>query len=296
MKRLLLAVSVLVLITGASATTFSQEEVEVDLSNNNVNAFIHVEELTTSSFNYFTEYRISDFNARIDGEPTDCQVETQPLQSDIKCEVPENTTAFDIEMNFTASELTQEDPDRKSFQYSYNIIRPTNNFTLRVLLPEGTGLADSGNISAPVSPQDADITTNGQRIIVEWNRNPRTGDRLSFQILYDTYTAEGFDTTYLIFAAIAGALLVTVAYILYRRTDRQNVESIYEDLTEDQIKVVEILRENEGEMLQKDLVESMEYSKAKVSGLVSELVEKEVLTKEKEGRSNKLMIVKNYRV
>ena len=56
-----------------------------------------------------------------------------------------------------------------------------------------------------------------------------------------------------------------------------------------------MLKNSEGEMLQKDIVEQTDYSKAKISGVVKTLVEQEIVTKEKEGRSNKVSLKKEYR-
>jgi uncharacterized membrane protein len=94
---------------------------------------------------------------------------------------------------------------------------------------------------------------------------------------------------------VAAAVLVLVLiYFIYRRKNVVNSTSILEELGEDERLVVEMLRDAEGEMLQKDIVADSEYSKAKISGVVSTLVDEEIVTKEKEGRSNKVSLREKF--
>jgi uncharacterized membrane protein len=59
--------------------------------------------------------------------------------------------------------------------------------------------------------------------------------------------------------------------------------------------VLDTVRENDNSMLQKDIVDESEYSKAKISSVISELEEKGIVKKSKEGRSNKISISRKYR-
>jgi len=120
------------------------------------------------------------------------------------------------------------------------------------------------------------------------------GEAVNFQIAYDKISAP-INLHQGIALALTAAIASLAGYFAYRRFNRENIENIYEELESDEIEVLEILRENDGSMLQKDVVEELDYSKAKVSGTVSELVDKDVLIKEKEGRSNMLSIYKGYR-
>ena len=89
-------------------------------------------------------------------------------------------------------------------------------------------------------------------------------------------------------------VLLGVSYLVWIRKTRDDISETYEDLSQDEIEVIEILLENDGQLLQKDVVNESSYSKAKISGLVSSLVDKEIITKQKEGRSNELKISKKY--
>lgn len=294
MRKLLLAASMLLLISTAAATTISKEKVTVDLASSEVTVEMHIAELTSSKFSYFTSYRISDFNAYSGDEKLDCEVQRTSIESQVSCDVPRHEN-LDIKMNYTASGLVNDEQTHNVFQYTQNFIRPTKNYTLRTILPEGSVLLDGENVSTPVvSPQNAEVGSNGRRITVEWRIDPQLGDSMAFRILYEELSPR-FKYAEIGLSLVLLILLSIIGYLGYIRLSRENIENVYSELSDDEIDVVELLRENDGSILQKDLVESLDYSKAKVSGIVSELVEKEVLLKEKEGRSNNLVISKKYR-
>lgn len=294
MRKLLLAVSILLLTSSAAATTITNEEITVDLTSSEVKVDMHVEELTSSQFTYYTSYDIDNFQASSNGEEIDCEIERNFVDSRIVCDVPQKQN-FDIQMNYTASGLVTEEEQKNIFQYTQNIIRPTHNYTLRVILPEGAVLMDNENISTSVIPPDGQVGSNGRRITVEWNRQPQLGQSMAFRTIYEDLSPRSRYSEVGLLAAIA-VLLSIFGYVGYVRLFRESIENVYEELSEDEIEAIETIRENDGSMLQKDLVESLDYSKAKISGIVSGLVEKEVVTKEKQGRSNKLVVSKKYRV
>lgn len=294
MKKLLLAASILFLISGAAATTVSHKAVTVDLTTSEVNVDMHIEELTPSKFTYFTSYNIENFHANLDGEELECDVEKTVVESKVSCEVPRNQN-LDIEMNYTASGLiTERENNKKIFEYTQNFIRPTRNYTLTAILPEGAVLLDNENISNSIVPSDGEVGSNGRRITVEWSRQPEIGQSMAFRTIYEDLSPR-FQYTELGLIAVLIALISIIGYLAYLRISRENVEKMYDELSDDQVEAIEELRANSGSMLQKDLVESLDYSKAKVSGIVSELVDKGIVAKEKQGRSNKLVISKKYR-
>ncbi|MFB6144467.1 MAG: helix-turn-helix transcriptional regulator, partial [Candidatus Nanohaloarchaea archaeon] len=173
--------------------------------------------------------------------------------------------------------------------------RPTKKYRLRVVLPKGAGLLDDRNItSSVISPPGATTGSNGRRIFVEWEKTPDLGETITFQVVYQSFSTR-ISPLQAAVLAVTAALIALGGYFGYRRLQMEDIENVYDELEHDEIEVLDLLQENEGSMLQKDVVDQMDYSKAKVSGIVSGLVDKEVVRKEKEGRSNRLAIAKNYR-
>lgn len=281
------------MVSAAAATTISEEEVTIDLSSNTVEVKMEVEDLTTNSFNYQTKYPVSNLRGFFNGEEASCTVDNLPLGSNINCET-------DLKENFTArleystqGLVTREGNNIQRFNYNQSIYRPVRNYTLRVLLPEGTGLADQSNeTEQTVLPEGADIDNlNGRRFVVEWNTNPELGE-VSFQILFEGL--ESRNSLNFLPIVLGGIILSLIAIGVYRRKNLVNASSIIEELENDQKMVVEMLRDNNGEMLQKDIVDESDYSKAKISGVVKELEDRNIISKEKEGRSNKVVLKNKF--
>lgn len=278
---------VVLLASSAGATSIRSEEVVIDLSDNSVTIESDIERITTSSYSYVTSVPVTDVEGTMNGEPIDCTSSEFQIGSDIRCEAPEKENVT-VTLDFTATNLVEARNGYSLFQYSHSVYRPTDNYMLKVTLPEDSDIADSSNRSEEtVIPSGASIDSSGPRTSITWSMEPRIGQVLSFQTIYEENSEEdGADFPMsIVFLVLVACLLA--AYII---TQGEEVEKI--ELESDEQEVVDILRENGGEMLQKDVVSESEYSKAKISGVVSSLVDKDVLSKEKEGRSNKLVLKK----
>lgn len=294
MKKLLLAVFILAMSVQVAATTIGEESIVVDLEDSSVRKQIHVQELTSSTLTVFTPAEIRELDVTVDGEPVQCNVFEGAFESRIECDISKETD-FSVQLNFTAGNLVKGQNNRNTFSYSRNFIRPTEKFNLKVILPEGSGIVDGRNTSSPsVSPSTDNIGSNGRRITVEWSDDPTIGESQSYSIVYEQLSNQN-NIFKLGFAAAAFILIIGGAFFGYNLLRKEELENIYDDLEEDKIEVLDLLAENEGEMLQKDVVDSLDYSKAKISSTVSDLVDEEIVSKEKEGRSNKLKLAKKYK-
>ncbi len=300
--RKLLILAVLVLLTAASsATSIESENIFIEVADDRVDAEIQVEELSSDQFAYITTSEVSSVNASIAGQLSECTIRSVALGSEIRCETDE-TENFTVDMTYTVAEgFVEESGSERIFRHQHPVFRPTEQYNLEVVLPEGTALAQEENMSQVVSPLGGSIdTTNGRQISVSWEKQPSLGETLNFYIIYEDFKpGESPDPNNIreivifILALIAVGLL---AYIFRRRIERESISKALEDLEEEEMEVMELLIENDGEFLQKDVVDELDYSKAKVSGIVSGLVEEGYVKKTKEGRSNKLVIPKKYSV
>lgn len=294
MRRLLLALSLLLVVQIAGATTIGSENVTVDLVDRTARVDIKVNELTQSKFSYITSYRVNDVEAVSNGTRLACNVRHLEIGSEIKCDPPSREN-FSLTVRFETSGLVSQAGQNRIFRYSQSVYRPTENYRLKVVLPEGYGVLRGENVStAVINPAGATVGSNGRRIFVLWEVEPELGETLQFKLIYERFSDVRNYARYLAPAFLAGVAALLL-YISYRRFNREDVESLYEELSADEVEVLELLRENGGEMLQKDVVSETDYSKAKISSIVSGLVEEEIVSKKKEGRSNKLAISRNFR-
>lgn len=294
MRKVLAATFVLLLVGTAAATTVEDEDVEIDLSSSEVHVEMVISDLTSNRFTYLTTQPVRNVEVRMDGNTAECSVEERTIGSEITCERPEKDN-FRVEMDFQTSELVESRQNVQIFRYRQSFYRPTKNYSLKVMLPKSSGILDGKNTSIPVvSPSDAEIGSDGRRIFVKWETSPTLGESTEFQVAFEEFSSP-FQPLQILGIAALAIVLAFLAYLGYIRWNQESIENVYEELSEDQIEVLELLLENEGEMLQKDVVKSLDYSKSKISGIVSGLVEKEIVVKEKEGRSNKLSISRHYR-
>jgi uncharacterized membrane protein len=299
-RTVLLVFTAVILAGGVSATTITSEEVTIDLEDSKVSAEVEVEELTSSNFIYTTNTDVSDLNASMDGRELECLTEDTPLGSQVECEVDRERN-FTVSMEFRSEDLVTDQGATKVFNFQQLVLRPTESYSLEVVLPRGAALEDRENSTQQViSPLDYETMSNGRRISVQWDMQPQLGETLSFYILYHDFNTappdSGSEAAVLKVLGILAGLVTAIAaiFVLHRRMSREEISSIYSDLSEDEKEVIDLIRENDGEYLQKDLVDDLDYSKAKISDIVSGLVESEVIEKSKEGRSNKLSISKKY--
>ncbi|MFB6181165.1 MAG: hypothetical protein ABEJ93_04780 [Candidatus Nanohalobium sp.] len=292
MKKTALLV-LLAAFTGlASATTITSHNNTIDLEKGQINASIQVEDMSSSVFYYTTSYPVQNLEASINGRPAECNVEPLPPGSYITCET--DLRSFKAHLSFNTEGLTTERNGINIFRYTKNIQRPTENYSLKVFLPQGSGLLGNSNVSMPIlKPDTAVIDTDGRRIFVEWSEKPGLG-QISFQALYSQPDSrkEGLPLVAILVPVLLLALGISVS-LAWRA--REDLDEVYEEVSEDEEEVLDMVRDNEFSMLQKDIVDQSEYSKAKISSVVSNLEEKGVIKKKKEGRSNKVTIPRKYR-
>lgn len=294
MRKFILAVFFVLFVSTAASTTIQHENVTVDLRESSVSADIQVEDLTSSSFSYITSYPVGDVDVEIAGSEVPCEVQSLQVGSDISCETSLRKN-FTVSMDFKGEGFVTENPGFSTFNYQHSVYRPTDHYQLMVILPEGTGvLRESNSSSTVVSPQDHDKgTLSGRTFFVKWDANPQLGETLTFEASYETLS-EQQDYSGILLGAIGTLIAISLCYLGWRMYIQEPIESVYGEIDEDEKDVLELIQQNDGQMLQKDIVKESDYSKAKISGVVKGLVEKGVLKKEKEGRSNRLKIPKKY--
>lgn len=297
-KIIFLAVITLVLASTASANSIIEEDVRIDVAESQIDARIEVAEITANAFTYITTTEVNDVQASIDGEPVECTTRAVALGSEIRCDTNKSEN-FTVEMSYSTELDIEEQINQRIFRHQHPIYRPTDKYSLEVLLPEGTALAQGENISQIISPLEADIeTVDGRQISITWSKNPSLGETMTFYIIYEDFKpSEGpapINLTEILLLLTGLAVIGFSGWYLRRRFNSEKIKLPLPDLDEEEQEVLEILMDNDGEYLQKDVVNELDYSKAKVSGIVSDLVEKEILEKTKDGRSNKLVIPKKY--
>lgn len=297
MRKLLLLLFASLLVSSASATTIASHNVTVDLASSTMNSSIEVHDMTASAFYYTSSFPVTgDLVAYANGDPVECEREPLPPGTYITCDVKEKD--FLLKMSYHTEGLITQREGVNIFRYTQGIQRPTERYRLKVLLPPGSGLAKGSNVSLPViRPESGESGTDGRRIHVEWSLSPSLGQQ-SFQTIYRDNGGVADDSGFgggLLWLLPVVTISLLGAAVYFIMISREDLDSAYEDLSEDEAEVLDMVRDNGNSMLQKDIVDRSEYSKAKISGVISKLEEEGIVKKSKEGRSNKISISRKYR-
>jgi len=297
MKKILILTAILLALTGLStATNIEEENIVVDLEDNTVEAEIHFNDLTSSTFTYMTNHPVEDYEVYIESERVECEFQEMSLGGEIQC--PTDVTGeFTVDLEYKTSGLVDSQNGVSIFRYSQSIYRPISEYNFKVILPQGAGIVDEENLSTPViSPENGEVGSEGRRIHVEWTENPSLGDTVSFEV-----THENLSTEFRWLVVIATLIVLSAGFVrFYRKRDTENKDDAevnsdkLEELTEDEKLVLDLV-DIEGGMLQKDIVDKSDYSKAKISGVVSGLEDKEFIEKEAEGRSNRITVKEEFK-
>lgn len=176
---------------------------------------------------------------------------------------------------------------KKDFVYMKELVYPNvKNLIFRIKLPPAYGI-NSEDISA-IIPEPTYLQSDGKRIIVLWEmKSPSTPTM--FKIKYNSLvTDNGFDTSILVPLAIVLIMLISVGILLvYRSSKNRNVEVKIPPslLSEDEMTICEIIRNEGGKIKQKKLSSITGFSKAKITKILSNLEKKELIEREPIGRT-----------
>ncbi len=283
--------------SGLSTAFITEENVTVDLQDNSVDLNVKVDGMSSDTFSYITDYPVEEIkSAKVNEETVDCDMQDLPPGTSISCPVGDKES-FEIEMSLTGSELVGQRDDVNIFRYNHNIYRSTDFYQLEVKLPERSSLADENIVNETlIYPEHGELRSDGSRHIISWSQEPDGLPYYSFQTFFVDDDETGFSGLFYILSGLLGSLVVIgLVFLGWKYYERLNANSVFDELSEDEKGVVDMLRDNDGEMLQKDVVDQSDYSKAKISGIVSTLVDNEIIDKEKEGRSNKLVLENKYK-
>jgi len=254
---------------------------------------VYVEEIINLSnkqnFSIFVPDDAEALSLYLDGKPANYSIMDDNI----------DVFAKNIRINY----LTKTPLDRNTFLTEFVAPDNVKDFIVKLTLPRYAVLArpvEEGTlVSNAIFPTPNNIGTDGQKLIISWDfTNFKKNDTIAFLVMY------GFERNYYVYITIGlGMAVLALVYIvlwlrkkttpkikLKARKPRKRVvsnESVLERyLKEDEEQVVNILKQREGQCEQGTLRVITGFSKAKLSGLLKELEERNIVYKEKRGKKN----------
>nr|EGQ40675.1 MAG: hypothetical protein J07AB56_14050 [Candidatus Nanosalinarum sp. J07AB56] len=290
-----LGLAAVLLSSASAAVTVHSENVTADLQNETVNVEMSVSDFAGDEFTYTTSYTVDEvIGSQVGALEDACTARQLDEGSEVACPVVAEN--FSANMELGTDGLVGRSGSKSVFNYSKSFVRITERFQLDVVLPRGEGLVPSNSSFSPVRPEDGKRrSVDGRRFKVVWSQQPGFGEEKRFSAVYEPLSEGPDRTLWIVTGAALATLVILGAYLYYRLHRGSRAKDEFETLTEDQQEVVRMISTRDGSMLQKDVVDETEYSKAKVSNIVGGLEEKGAVTKKKQGRSNMLELNRNLR-
>lgn len=291
---------VLTVLGTASATTIESEEEIIRLGEQtDVTIHVNYSELTSEQVSLLIPagHSPQQLQAR-DSQGRELECEFNDVDSEILCDPASFNTTYNVTVEYTTpTDLSQEE-GYLEFNHVQRILIPTERYRLHVVLPEGYGLVEEESVE-PLSPSDARRGSDegGRQFTVTWEDDGLgLGDVQRYQIKYQELRVfEDIFPDHLSFIAALTLVLVSLALYLYvkrRQEEGDTIASIMPVLKDDEQEALRYIIDQGGDCEQKALVDNLEYSKAKVSRLVTDLEERNLIEKVKEGRKNRLILTK----
>lgn len=193
----------------------------------------------------------------------------------------------------TPKQIEPQEGNAYLLSTTYSLLANVRNFELDVILPEGYGLMKPGAI-----PEPTKVSSDGRRVILSWDvREPIPPWLREFKVAV-RYEWLGWYFNYYILLlgiAIMGLIFayrylkeegISIADILDRK--KYLIDKI-EILKEDEQVILKLIVEQDG-VDQREIQRKTNFSKTKVSKILSELEKRGNIRKEPYGRRNKIFL------
>lgn len=277
-----------ILLSGVALAQIDKYDVSVLLKDTKslVNLSITFVE-PTNSYKMTIFGRIRDFNASSTAPyPINCSL-TVSEASLIDCSFTLTQDKKTIFLSFETNDFVKILDQKFYFNGDFTTTEDVRELIVTVKLPEGMVL--SGEPPHEISPPEVAITSDGRKIVLIWKfANITRAQPLRFQVLYESTAVAIFPWKYV----LTGIAFASVAIFLVFRRIRKPKEIILSVLDDYEKKVIDIITKSGGEVNQKKVVQETNLSKAKVSRIVKNLVNRGLIEVQRLGRTNKLKLVK----
>ncbi|MBN2094705.1 MAG: MarR family transcriptional regulator [Candidatus Aenigmarchaeota archaeon] len=272
-------------VMGAGPAKYLEYEVYLDVQENN--RVYETVNLTfpevVDSFNYYLLHPAGNLTILSEGLAIDCTAKRVSPGMEISCE---NISVSSIQLYYEFAGLVKQNGPFYVVSDQYVFSTPTDEFYIRIMLPEGYVVSDEGFLeqeSESYNPTDAIQGTDGRRISLTWKREPKIGEIFSFYVSYEN-VSETRDYSALMFFLIGLAVLLVVMQYLRRKPTLKEY-----GLNEDERKVLDVLLK-ENRISQKKIARETGFSKAHVSRIAKNLESRGLIERKRIGRTYEVVL------
>ena len=254
------------------------------------NSFHTIEAVLTAQeeVNITLPPRVEQLRVFIDEQETSCSLEEKEGFSLVQCALSDSTLRHHLQMSFDTTYPLFKLQNQVLYKSEYTPTYPTTQFTYILKLQEGFIIPKDKDISFFVNPKPKSVYSDGQRIILLWEK--RNVDTV-FEI---SALMEPLGTQQNVALLVGVVLLVLLGgagiWVLVKKRRTKKVS--YPALIENERIVTEILQKAKDNVLwQKQIQIKSGFSKVKLSRVIRSLEQRGVVKKEPWGNTNKISLV-----
>jgi uncharacterized membrane protein len=213
--------------------------------------------------------------------------------------LPQDITVFSITYEIDNLLYQVNDPiEYYGFDYEINHSLTAEAFNLEISLPIYASLIKTSSPS-PVSPEPNKIYTEDNIVKILWSEEVVTaGEIASYAVRFSfpiTQCPSNFNTTVLYYllvffgGVVLGGMLLFLFYYIRNKVS-EKTELISSLLSDSERDVITVINKDGGVSTQSRICDKTGFSKSKVSQILLKLEKKNVLERERWGRTNKVTI------
>lgn len=243
---------------------------------------------------YQFDFKIYDLNVSGNFDSVTCETIDKERYSDVSCDFVGMTEEKNLFiMNFKTKNAVKRVDNRYQFSMNYPVSLPIDKAYIIIKLPENGVLAGE-NVNESYSPPGGRLLSDGKKILVYWEMNNlEVGETMQFSVMYTMPITGGplFNVIVVSLTMIIILVMIGITFYIKKSTTKslkETAEIVSSVLNEDEKKVMDIVKQNKGEIIQRNIVRETDFSKAKVSRIVNNLKERNVLEVIPMGRKNKI--------
>jgi uncharacterized membrane protein len=299
MKQLLLLLVLLPSVLGATEILNANTTIDITGKTANIQTSQYISSTEPiGNLILILSKQANNVKVHVDEQKRECELQ----QEFARCG---NLSAGDhkIDFSYTTNYPFANVGENTLFKHAVRLTYPGKKQTITLKLPVGTIIPREvgKDESFYISPDTAEIYSDGERIILIWEEDKQEVD--VSVIMKDT------TPTPVAWIALAGISTIiaagSIAYILFHRKPKEKiikksvkktkekapVKELLPQFIEDERKVVELLQNAPNhEAWQKTILQETKFSKAKVSRIIRNLEERGVVSKTIYGNTNKVTL------
>ncbi len=261
------------LISGVDITF----DIQPDLSVKETLAFTFEGTVQEKFLNYSLSQEVKSVEASGNGK--ELSTELIPTESSYAVQMRLDEPISNLTLSFVTENVVFRSKELRHLFTEVNLAQPGGSIRATVKLPEGYALHNN-----ELKPQGGAITSDGSRVILEWNLRG-SSQPLLISVLFTPIASKANPWI------PATIMLLIASILLYIRFRNRARDGFLLGFREDQKKAIAYMQQHKT-AFQRDIQKEFQFSRAKATRIVKTLEEKGLIRKEEQGRTNKLFWLK----